>query len=133
MFHPGFQTPTLPHEIPNVRRLAWSRGYVLVIHGGGATPVTQTPDTDLNQHVRREYTADEASQLAYQSRNSRGSGKTVPKLSHEQIIDALAEVWQRKHLHVAAAAGYKKQGPQMPWTGQRTMKSSVKQGSSGGS
>ena len=43
------------HKTDNVRRLAWSRGYILIIHGGGATLVAQTPDTDLNEHVRRKY------------------------------------------------------------------------------
>ena len=30
------------------------------------TPVTQTPDTDLNQHVRREYTALESAYIIEQ-------------------------------------------------------------------
>ena len=28
---------------------------MLICDGGGATPVAQTPDTDLNEHVRRLY------------------------------------------------------------------------------
>ena len=43
------------HETKNVRNLCWPRGYILVLHGGGATPVAQTPDTYLNQPTRREY------------------------------------------------------------------------------
>jgi hypothetical protein len=31
------------HKTDNVRRLCWERGYVLVVHAGGATPVVQTP------------------------------------------------------------------------------------------
>ena len=42
------------HATENVEALCWSRGYILLIHGGGATPVSQTPDTDLNEHVRRD-------------------------------------------------------------------------------
>ena len=41
------------HKTENVWALCWSRGYVPLIHGGGCTPVSQTPDTDLNEHVRR--------------------------------------------------------------------------------
>ena len=41
------------HKTENVWALCWSRGYVLIVHGGGATPVAQTPDTDLNEEVRR--------------------------------------------------------------------------------
>ena len=43
------------HKTANVFSLCWSRGYVLIVHGGGATPVAQTPDTDLNEEVRRLY------------------------------------------------------------------------------
>ena len=43
------------HRTENVFELCWSRGYVLILHGGGATPVAQTPDTDLNEEVRRLY------------------------------------------------------------------------------
>ena len=43
------------HRSENVFELCWSRGYVLILHGGGATPVAQTPDTDWNEEVRRLY------------------------------------------------------------------------------
>ena len=42
-----------PHKTDNVFELCWSRGYIMGTHGGGTTPVAQTPDTDLNEHVRR--------------------------------------------------------------------------------
>ena len=42
------------HLSPHVRRNCWSRGYAFLPHGGGVTPVVQTPDTDLNQPVSRE-------------------------------------------------------------------------------
>ena len=48
-----------PHKTDNVFRLCWQRGYVVMVHGGGQTPVTQTPDTDVSQHVRREHTSSE--------------------------------------------------------------------------
>ena len=44
-----------PHQKDSVRLLAWSRGYVVVLHGGGATPVCQPHDTDLHAHLRRHY------------------------------------------------------------------------------
>ena len=43
------------HKTEHVFHFCWSRGYVLVCLGGGRTPVLQTPDTDLNEHVRRAY------------------------------------------------------------------------------
>ena len=36
------------HLCPAVFALCWSRRYVFIPHGGGVTPVAQTPDTDLN-------------------------------------------------------------------------------------
>ena len=48
------------HKSINVWNLCWSRGYIRLCHGGGTTPVVQPPDTDLNQHVRREYGKKEA-------------------------------------------------------------------------
>ena len=38
---------------PYVRRLCWKWFNVVVIHGGGATGVTQVNDTDLHQHLRK--------------------------------------------------------------------------------
>ena len=56
-----------PQLTDNVRRLAWSRGYVVIPHGGGATGVTQTNDTDLRQHLRRGYVELETLDLDLQS------------------------------------------------------------------
>ena len=47
------------HLSPAVFALCWTRRYVFIPHGGGVTPVVQTPDTDLNQHVKRAYTGRE--------------------------------------------------------------------------
>jgi len=43
-----------PHLSPHVARLCWQRVYLFIPHGGGVTPVVQTVETDLNQHVKRE-------------------------------------------------------------------------------
>ena len=47
----------MAHKSDHVFQLCWSRGYVVLSHGGGNTPVAKTPDTDLNEHVRRQYGA----------------------------------------------------------------------------
>ena len=94
------------HKTENVFHLCWERGYVLIVHGGGATPVAQTPDTDLNEDVRRLYGNREAALLMEKMRY----GQIVPKLSHEECMDLMwgvlsdADLWQR------AAQGYKKVG-----------------------
>ena len=69
-----------PHLSPHVERLCWQRGYVFIPHGGGVTPVVQTVDTDLNQHVKREYIAAETAELISLMQD----GKCVPQLRHER-------------------------------------------------
>ena len=94
------------HKTPNVSRLAWTRGYVLLIAGGGQTPVTQTCDTDLNQHVRREYTAKESVLILELMRQ----GMAVPCLDYIACIDIMVDVLSNVQLHLNAAEGYKRTG-----------------------
>ena len=95
-----------PHKTDNVFRLCWQRGYVLIPHPGGATPVSQTCDTDLNQHVRREYTAFESACIIEEMRK----GVTVPKIDQTKCMDMMVKVLNNKKLHLNAADGYKRTG-----------------------
>jgi len=91
------------HKTGNVWALCWSRGYILIIHGGGCTPVAQTVDTDLNQHTRRRYGNQESRLLIEKMR----SGQNVPKLSNEECMSLMWEVLSDPQLHEDAAKGYK--------------------------
>ena len=82
-----------------VFNLCWSRGYVFIPHGGGVTPVVQGPDTDLNQHVRRRYTAREAAEFIQQMRD----GIHVPRRSEEESIAIMVGVLDDEQLHLVAA------------------------------
>ena len=95
-----------PHKTGNVWNACWSRGYVSLNHGGGTTPVAQTPDTDLNQHVRREYGIKESRLLMEKMQ----SGQKVPRLTHEECMLLMLEVLSDPELHRAASLGYKKTG-----------------------
>ena len=44
-----------PGLTDNVQRLCWRRGYIDVTHGGGASMVAQTNDTDHHEHVRKRF------------------------------------------------------------------------------
>ena len=90
------------HKSDAVRRLCWERGYVLIIHGGGATPVVQTCDTDLNQWARKGYIARETHELLRRFQQ----GDVVPKLSEETMIDIMVEVLSDPKIHLHAANGY---------------------------
>ena len=94
------------HLSPQVFALCWSRGYVFIAHGGGVTPVVQTPDTDLNQHVKRGYMALEEVDMMRQMR----FGVRVPRCRPEQCIDMMVEVMSSIQLHLRAADGYPQTG-----------------------
>lgn len=97
-----------PQMSDNCRRLAWSRGYVVIIHGGGATGITQPNDTDLHQHLRRDYVALETSDLVKQARLNPGS---TPIPRPENCINWMTEVWGSNHpMHLRASTGFKKNG-----------------------
>ena len=86
--------------------MCWSRRYVFIPHGGGVTPVAQTPDTDLNQWVKREYTDRETGDLLRQMRD----GTVVPQLRQEGCIDIMVDVLSNTALHLNAARGYLRTG-----------------------
>ena len=94
------------HLSPQVFALCWSRRYVFIPHGGGVTPVAPTPDTDLNQHVKREYTDRETGELLRQMRE----GIVVPQLRQEECLDIMVDVLSNMALHLHAAKGYLKTG-----------------------
>ena len=41
--------------MPELRKLLWERGYVLIIIGGGITGYIQENDTDVHRALKREY------------------------------------------------------------------------------
>ena len=94
------------HKTDNVWALCWSRGYILLIHGGGVTPVGQTPDTDLNEHVRRNY-GDKESRLLIEKMRC---GQRVPKSTREECMTLMFEVLSDPELHKRASEGFKRVG-----------------------
>ena len=100
-----------PHLHPKVAEFCWLRGYIFIAHGGGVTPVVQTVDTDLNQEVKRRYTALETETLL---RKMRIEGKLVPHLRQEECIDLMTQVLSDVQLHRDAAEGYVKTGLSVP-------------------
>ena len=90
------------HKTENVWQLRWSCGYILLIHGGEATPVSQTPDTDLNEHVRRAYGNLECAVMMEKMRH----GIVVPRLTHEECMEIMWTVLQDLALHQRAPEGF---------------------------
>ena len=96
-----------PQKTEAVKRLCWSRGYVVVIHGGGATSITQPNDTDLHQHLRRIYTEMESADMIRLARESPGK---LSSARPENCIDWMIARWRDPKLHLAACRGFKYAG-----------------------
>ena len=91
------------HKTKNVRNYCWSCGYIHMVHGGGVTPIAQTPDTDLNEHVRKAYGDKESALLLEKMR----MGSVVPTLTNEECMTLMYQVLSDPELHIRAAKGYK--------------------------
>ena len=92
------------HKTENVWNYCWQCGYIRVVHGGGTTPIGQTPDTDLNEYVRDKYGAKESALLLEKMRG----GQVVPSLSHEECMTVVLEVLSNPALHIRASEGFKR-------------------------
>ena len=106
-----------PHRADAVRRLAWQRGWVMIVHGGGTTPVAQPVDTDLNQHVKRLYMALETAALVQMMND----GTRVPQLTRTACIDLMVQVLQDMKVHTDAAKGFIKTGIRAPLDGSKDL------------
>lgn len=96
-----------PGLTDNVQRLCWTRGYILVTHGGGASMVAQTNDTDHHQHVRKRFID---KQTALVISKARRAGGGLVDLTKEENIDIMIEVMSDPELHLRASRGYKYTG-----------------------
>ena len=95
------------HMGDNIRRLAWHRGYIVILHGGGTTGVMQVNDTDLHQHLRRLYVEEEQNFLIAHNRAAPGQLVT-PRPS--DCIQWAATIWRRTSLHIRGSGGFKSVG-----------------------
>lgn len=96
-----------PQMSESIRKLAWNRGFVVLIVGGGCTAIVQVNDTDLHQHLRRLYTELESADLMRQARLNPGA-TPIPK--PENCIGWMTKVWLKLDLHRHAASGFKSTG-----------------------
>ena len=91
----------------NVFRSGWTRGKILVTHGGGASCVGQTNDTDLHLFVRKTFIE---KQMDLMMRKARSVGGGMADLTREENIDTMIEVMSDLQLHLRATRGYKYTG-----------------------
>ena len=103
-----------PGRTDNVQRLAWSRGRILMTHGGGTSPVGQTNDTDLHCPVRKSFIEKQSDMMI---RKARRAGGGMVDLTREENIDVMIEVMSDKDLHLRASLGYLLTGTMLPLDG----------------
>ena len=96
-----------PGLTDNVQRLCWTKGYIAITHGGGASAVAQTNDTDHHQWVRKRFIELQTARLIRKARQ-RGGG--LVDLTREENIDIMIEVQSDLELHLKACQGYKYTG-----------------------
>ena len=96
-----------PGLTDNVQRLCWRRGYINITHGGGASMILQTNDTDHHEHVRKRYIELEMQNIITKSRMQGGG---MAALTTEENIDIMIRVMSDVDLHLTATAGYKRTG-----------------------
>ncbi len=101
-----------------VCRLAWSRRFILVVPGGGATGVCQPSDADLHQDMKRLYVELEMNG-AMQHQRLRPGCCPVPR--KQDWMAWWASTWGQRWLRQAAADGYERSASLMHWMGRKTI------------
>ena len=107
-----------PGLTDNVQRLCWLRGFVVVTHGGGASMVAQTNDTDHHWYVRKRYIEKETELI----RKARAQVGGMVNLTRKGILDIMIEVMSDKALHIRASKGYKYTGTTSAFDGSEDHK-----------
>ena len=79
----------------------------MIIHGGGATGVTQVNDTDLHQHLRKAYLEKETAEMVRRARLN-PSGTPVP--TPQNCVSWMVDIWSNPQLHLDASKGFKRTG-----------------------
>ena len=96
-----------PGLTDNVQRLCWSRGYICPTHGGGASMIVQTNDTDHHEHVRKRFIEVQTQRLITKTRMQGGG---MAELDLRENIDCMITVMSDLDLHLIATAGYLRTG-----------------------
>ena len=89
-----------PGLTDNVQRLCWTRGYICFTHGGGASMVAQTNDTDHHAHVRKRFIE---LQTDLMIRKARRMGGGMVDLTPEENLDIMIQVMSDQNLITCAS------------------------------
>lgn len=93
-----------PHMTPEVWMLCFSRGYVLLVIGGGCSGSVQVPDTHLHMPLSSGYQNSEMILLAALM-EQRPTG--LPTMDRGDCVRILANLYGQSHMHEKASVGFK--------------------------
>ena len=96
-----------PGLTDNVQRCCWCRGYICITHGGGASMILQTNDTDHHEHVRKRFIEKQTQRLITKTRMQGGG---MADLDLRENLDIMITVMSDLDLHLTATAGYLRTG-----------------------
>jgi hypothetical protein len=95
------------HKMDEIRDLCWSRGYVRIILGGGATPIQCVLDTDVHAIFEREMNELEALDFHEQLLEK---PFVVPSRERQRLIDDACSVWASMPLARIGVAAFPRTG-----------------------
>ena len=85
--------------MPEIRKVLYQRGYILVVIGRGITGFTQANDTDLHYHLKSRYRNEK---MALMIKKLEVDKNQVPSSSREQMIEMLLAAWKETDVDFTA-------------------------------
>ena len=101
------------HLSSEVQDLITRKGHILLLHGGGVTGMEQINDTHLHALVQRRMEELETVEFYNQRRDNPSK---VARLSRQNIVDIVREMWLGIPHNRLSATGYRQTGPCLPET-----------------
>ena len=88
------------HLMPEVRKVLYERGYILVVIGGGITGDVEVNDTHIHCPLKQHY-RDEEAELMIRKLNE--NKNKVPTPDHSDVIRMTIAAWQKITVDFASA------------------------------
>ena len=88
------------HLMPEVRKLLWERGYVLILIGGSITGYIQENDTHVHRPLKREYRNLEAELMLSMLLKDKAK---IPSPSRDDMMRMIATAWGKLNVDHARA------------------------------
>ncbi len=99
------------HLSDSVQQLIRDKGHILLHHGGGVTGAEQVNDTHLHALVQRKM---EELETVAQYNQRRDDPSKIARLSRQNVIDIVREMWLSIDHNHLSALGYQQTGPTLP-------------------